>query len=394
MRKRHPIYDRPVGVFAILAAVVVLGGLLIPRIPVDIMPSFRSSSFFIRSNGIRHRKRDARRCNQAPEGILRGVSGVESVYTRTGDGRVFAVITPSDNVDKQALIAQVTESIDASLHRFPDDFTYRAGSWNNDDTPPVAFALGSGSLSPGDFEEFITQRVIPSLSRIEGVVAVSQGEIDPGQVQVYLERNRITAGDVNPQELATQLTSLESSSVVHTSDAATQAQKTVLLLKLDDGNSEHLADMPISHGLNLGDVALLHRTVAGSERIVLVNGKPGLALEVYRSADANGYRVSQAAEAAMRRLTAEYNLPFIVPTATHRTINAAASELMDSSIWGAISALFFSPPIFAQNPSDPLGVPSHTGLAGLGRHRPRGERKCGQYFHHGRFSLSPWHADR
>ena len=43
----------------------------------------------------------------------------------------------------------------------------------------------------------------------------------------------------------------------------------------------------------------------------------------------------------MTRLTAAHNLPFIVPTATHRTINAATGELIDSGIWGAISAVFF-----------------------------------------------------
>ena len=108
-------------------------------------------------------------------------------------------------------------------------------------------------------------------------MAVSQGDMDPGQIQVYLERNRIAAGDVNLQDLADQLRSPESTSVVYASDAASQEQQTVLHLSLDDGDSSNLSDMPIGEGLSLGDVAL-HRTVAGAERIVLVNGKPGVVL--------------------------------------------------------------------------------------------------------------------
>ena len=43
----------------------------------------------------------------------------------------------------------------------------------------------------------------------------------------------------------------------------------------------------------------------------------------------------------MNRLAVQHDFSFIVPKATHRTIDAAATQLIDSGIWGAISAVFF-----------------------------------------------------
>ena len=282
MRQRHPIYDRPVGVFAILAAVMVLGALLVPRLAVDIMPSFSSSALFLRGSVESATvKETLEEVTRPLEGMIRGIEGIDSVYSSSRDGRVFLVISPSARLDKQTVLARVGEVVDTSIHQLPDDFSYTIGSWNNDNTPPVAFAIGAGDMHPADFDELIRETVIPALSRIDGVVTVTQGEIDPAQIQVYLERNRITAAEINPQELATQLSSLESSSVVYVSaepggDGNDGSEReTILHLKLDAGDSSRLEALPVDDGLVLSDVALLNRTQAGAERIVLVNGKPG-----------------------------------------------------------------------------------------------------------------------
>ncbi|TVR44982.1 MAG: efflux RND transporter permease subunit [Planctomycetota bacterium] len=327
---------------AILAAIMVLGALLVPRLPVDIWPSFRSQTIWVHlqvEEGSTDENLD--QVTRPLEGLLRGIPGVSGVTTRTRDRHVRAWVSPAEGSDSRSILAAIGDVLGANLHRFPEGMNYRFGSWSNDDSPPIAFAIGAGSLSPGAFEALIEEDLIPAIAAIDGVAAATQGDYDPGQVQIYLERSRMQSAGINPQDLAEQLSALQPRSLSVPLREGGSQWDTVLQLRLDGASQAMLEQLPVGENSRLQEVAVVHRAPPGGDRVVLVNGRPGAVISVFRSPEANGYRVSQRAETTMRQLAEIHRIDLIVPTATHRTINAATVELLGSFVWGACFALLF-----------------------------------------------------
>ncbi|TVR13224.1 MAG: efflux RND transporter permease subunit [Planctomycetota bacterium] len=342
MLARHPLYDRPIAVMAILVAVMVLGGLLLPRLPVDIWPSFQSQAVFIRASVDRGTAEETlEQVTRPMEGLLRGVAGVETITSLTRPHWTRLVVSPTADADTRQVLSSINDTLAAQRHLFPDEMQLRVGTWSNEDTPPIAFAIGSGNHHPHAFHILLEEVIIPELASIEGVAAATYGDEDPARLDVILDRHRLQAADLSPHQVAQQLSTLQPTSLAMQLRNETGVREQMVHMRLNQGGADSLRNLRVDRRHQLDDVAQIVAQSAGADRVVLVNGIPGALVSVFRSPEANGYRVSAEAERRMQHLAAIHDFDLVIPTATHRTINAAGGELLSSGLWGgAFAALF------------------------------------------------------
>ena len=114
-RARH-LYDRPIGVLAVLTALMVLGGMTLPSMRINLKPAGLTAPLIYVSMTM-----DTESTAEALEGltrpteeILRSLPGVETVSSRTRGNSVRVYVMPAANVSLSMLTSQVSEGVPLS----------------------------------------------------------------------------------------------------------------------------------------------------------------------------------------------------------------------------------------------------------------------------------------
>ncbi|HEX3133628.1 MAG TPA: efflux RND transporter permease subunit, partial [Planctomycetota bacterium] len=171
--RRH-LYDRPIGVLAVLAALLVLGALTLPSMRINLKPEgLTAPLIWVRLSMDTESSAEAlEELTRPAEEILRSLPGVDSVGSNTQGGSVRLFIMPAANVTLTELSNQVSEALDNNRFRLPSNARPRIGTFSESDPPMVAAAFNPGNYDDGTFREVIERDLMPQLLRVLGVAVV------------------------------------------------------------------------------------------------------------------------------------------------------------------------------------------------------------------------------
>ena len=155
-RARH-LYDRPIGVLAVLTALMVLGGMTLPSMRINLKPAGLTAPLIYVSMTM-----DTESTAEALEGltrpteeILRSLPGVETVSSRTRGNSVRVYVMPAANVSLSMLTSQVSEALDNNSYRLPSTTRPSIGTFSESDPPMVAAAFNPGKYDDATFRDFM-----------------------------------------------------------------------------------------------------------------------------------------------------------------------------------------------------------------------------------------------
>jgi hydrophobic/amphiphilic exporter-1 (mainly G- bacteria), HAE1 family len=334
--RRH-IYDRPIGVLAVLLALMVLGGMTLPSMRINLQPEgLTAPLIWVRlSMDTESSSETLEQLTRPTEEILRSLPGVDSVSSNTNKGSVRLSVMPAANVTLTELTTQVSEALDNNRYRLPGNARPRIGTYSESDAPMVAAAFNSGDYNDATFRDVMEHELSPQLLRVPGVAAVTHNLEGEGTLLVAFSPELAAATRTDLGKISSHLTSAQPKSYQIPIVQDGHRGEEIIRLRSDDLTQSQLPELRISPTNQLKEIALVDRLPSNYGHWVNVDGKPGCTISVFPSPDANSYAASKEVVRVLERESKRLGLHYVLQSSTHIQIDAAAAELFSAALWGA-----------------------------------------------------------
>ncbi len=295
--------QRPVSVFVLFMALMVLGFIAWTRIPLTMLPEgFEPHQLWVQIPFPNASPRETDELVVRPIAEQLGtVSGLKQLRSRArADSAGFGVVfEPSVNMDDA--YNDVVDRIERALPDLPSDVErYFVFKYNPSDEP----ILWAGVTFPDAVEdpyELMERVVVPRLERIPGVASVDLWGVNSRGIYIDWDRDALVAHGVDIGEVQRDL---QSDNFQKSGGRIAEGGRVAHVRSLSRLSSvEDLRRYPIQGGtLVLDDVAdISYRKVADAD-IDRVDGKRSAAFGVRKESSANTVEVGAAIQAALKEL--------------------------------------------------------------------------------------------
>ena len=237
------------------------------------------------------------------------IAGVDSITASStlGSTRITLQFNLNRNIDAaaadvQAAIARSSRSLPSNLTSTP---SYR--KVNPADSPIIFLALTSDTAPVTQMDDIAQNVLSPALSTIEGVAQAQVFGSKTYAVRVEADANKLNARGLSLNSLAnalrdandqTPLGTLQNNSQALTLNADTQRTNAAEFRTL-------IIATPKEGVVRLGDVATVQDSIENTNQGTWLDGKPTIALAVYRQPDANTVDVVDKVKAELPQLDAD-----------------------------------------------------------------------------------------
>ena len=340
---------RPVTLLMLFLALLVVGLIAYPRIPMQLMPeglSFGFCTIYIPVPDATPREvmeEVAKPC----EDVLRVIPGIRRISSGSSSRscRLWLEISPS--VDMQVLVADVRDRLERAKAFWPEGVDrYSIWRQNESEMPILISALSMDvDETQVDVDHVFDEVVRRRLESVDGVARVTIWGLLTKRVEIGLDSDRVDAHGVPLSEVIQRLSA---------------DHQTVGIGSVDDGDSElfvvadgklrsfdEVLEYPAGGGLRVKDFAEVDYQYSVQEFFSRLNGKPTRVIAVNKTSTANTVEVCARLETALRSLESE--LQGRVPTLQKvealtwlnqgEMIRLSVKSLRDTGLWGGIFAV-------------------------------------------------------
>ena len=345
-RQRH-LYQRPIGVLAVLAALLVLGAMAIPQMRIRLISGGEFSSQIYVSLGVSGlgTLETLDRLTRPAEEIARSQPACGDIETNTSNGTVSLRIQPAKGNTSRTLVSQLTQAFASNKHRFPKEMQAPSiHSWSDSSWPLLVVAINQGDLHEDAFNQLITRGLLPAIQSVPGIAKADTYRQGEPSVRIAFNSFRLGSMGMQVEQAVQAITaasglSSKNNAPLSLRDESASRQIRIVPPPLTPGT---LPSVRIDNKTSLSDIALVEaRDPARDEFQLLIDGKPGEGLVVYASADANVYRLSQTISALIDRECEKHGLVKRILFDSHTAFNEIAYEILISAGWCAGFSLLF-----------------------------------------------------
>lgn len=339
--RRH-LSDRPIGVLAVLVSILVLGALAIPGMRIRLFSGgdFGPGAVYVSIgvNGLAIGE-TLDRITRPAEEIIRSLAAAENVRSNTGNGFVSLQVSAARGFTGQQLVTQLTQAFGSHRHRFPEGMREPSiNSWSSDSMPLVVAALDRGAFSDEAFREFLDRVLIPTVQTIPGVARAEVMRYGNRSVRIALDADRLAALRLDSERAAQVVNGLAATPQSFPLPAVegsgtTERHVRVLPQPMTPGT---LPTLRLDGRTSLADIATMEqRDPLRDDFRILVNGRPGEALTVFATADANVYRASHEVGVVIAAECAAHGMTAHLVQNSHEAFDEIAHEILVAAGWCA-----------------------------------------------------------
>ena len=339
--------NRPVTIFMVFFALIVIGMVATSRLKQELIPSvFSNSDMSVRVNWRDAPAKEVLENITLPlEEELSTLKGLEQIRSSTwvGGARVNLSFKPSINAN--VAYREVRDRIERARLLFPDDVeppTIRKDDVSNIPTVVYGIIVDDGI---DDYVGLVENGILPTLERIDGVADVDIGAVQGKEIFIDIHREALEAAGLNPLRVTR---SLADDNFTLVAGQAQSGNKQYLLrsvsqfITLDD-----IKNRLVAKNIQLKDIASVQYKTQDTRWAITVNSKRALTLRVVKEGGANTVDVAQRINQALDTLGAQpelQSLRFKKLFDQGEEIQSALKNLIDSGKYGALLAfivLFF-----------------------------------------------------
>ncbi len=337
--------QRPIAVSMFFAALVLIGVLSYPRLPVDLLPSITYPRLTVITTYTDIPAEDLERLVTQPlEEVVTALAGVRNVESRTREG--ISTITVEYEWGTQMDFANLNlrEAIDRVAFR--QDFPRAAERpvilrWDPT-SRPISILVLEGQNRIEDITEFAREVVKPALEQVDGV---SQAEVVGGadrEILVQPDARMLAVYGIEVGDIANAL----ARSNINFPGGKVRQGPLHLSLRID-GEYENLEQIratdivrPGRAAIRVGDVAEVLDTVKELEGVTLLEDEPVVSLLIYKEPEANTLAVSEAIDRSLEAIRGDFtglDYRFVYRDAEY--VAASFSGLEQSLLFGGLLAI-------------------------------------------------------
>ena len=281
---------RPVTVAMVFIAALVLGAIAYTRVPLTMMPAgLESSRLWVhipyRNASPAEIEKDI---TQPVEGVLRTMSGIESLDSRTYENGARVGVRFRDNVDMSEAYNQLRDRVDRVMAELPDEVReIRVRRWSADNWPVMWMGFPITEERP-DLHQLIQEHIVRPLEQVDGVANVELwGGTPEPRVEIALIRDRMNAARVNMYSLMRQLQ--DDNFTVSSGWVRDNGHKLYIRSSSRFASIDEIREIPIrGHmGLKLGDVANITHAPPEQDHFRRIDGQNAVTMGIHKESTAN-----------------------------------------------------------------------------------------------------------
>ncbi len=246
------------------------------------------------------------RITQPLEDRLSGIGGIETIASRSQDGRSEITIEFRSGLNVDSAANDVRDRVAGVLGDLPDDtLPPEVRKVDADAQPIIFFFVRAPSWDPIKLGEFTERVVVDRLSTVDGVAQVFTPGLAKPAMRIWLDPGRLSAFKLTPRDVETALRSQNIELPAGRIEAT--EQNVSLRVNRSFTSPAEFRTLVIGRGpdgylVRLGDVSRVEEGPENPYSIFRFNGQRGVGLGVVRQSGANTLAVARALKAEVAEI--------------------------------------------------------------------------------------------
>ncbi|PKK89094.1 MAG: acriflavin resistance protein [Candidatus Wallbacteria bacterium HGW-Wallbacteria-1] len=335
--------NRPVMTVMGTLLVMILGGVSLRNLPIDLMPDISMPRLSISTNYGNASPEEVEELITRPiEEAVAAVPGVEEIESDSGEGRSRVSISFVWGTDIDAASNDVRDRLDRIIARLPDDAdrpTMR--KFSPSDFPILVLGVAS-DLDPTVLRTMIDNQVKFRVERVNGVAAIDIRGGNEREIHIDLDQWRMKAMKISLNQIISRI---RDSNVNLPAGSIHLGNMDIRLRTPGTFNSlEQLADTVVAMvddaPVKVRDLGTVVDSWVEKTSNVLVNGKPGIQLMVYKQSGSNTVEVAQSVIDEIESINRDFPRLSVIPIIdTSQYIKSAITNMSQSTLYGSMLAI-------------------------------------------------------
>ena len=242
------------------------------------------------------------RITQVLEDSLSGIEGIETLQSRSRNGRSSVTLEFTLNRDIEAAANDVRDAISGVADRLPDEADAPEVEKADSDSDTIIWLnMSSTTMDTLELSDYADRYVVDRLSSLDGVAQVRIGGRQRYAMRIWLDSAAMAARGITPVDIENALRAEN----VELPAGRIESETRDFTLRVERGYTEpdDFAQIPLREGednyvVRLGDVAQVELASAERRAYYQSNGQPNIGLGIIKTSTANALDVTRAARAA------------------------------------------------------------------------------------------------
>jgi len=272
------------------------------------------------------------------EDQLDGMENLDRLSATAQEGRASIIARFKLDTDLNYETIDVQRRVDTARIYMPSDLTPpEVDKFGTGSDPILEEAVSSRKLSAAQLSDLVSQRIVPELKAVPGVLSVDTAGDTAREIHVYPDQSRLLSANATLSDLSGILERNNANLPGGRIDATTQ--ETTVSVHADIVAPQDILHIPVAvpggakNTLTIGDLARVEDGHIEQRRPTHYNGSASTLLDVQRQIDADTLKTTALARAAMAKIAKQF------PNVTFGEIDASA-DYTTASVNGVLQSLF------------------------------------------------------
>ncbi|WP_069659330.1 efflux RND transporter permease subunit [Arcticibacter eurypsychrophilus] len=342
---------RPTIVVVLFTVLTILGYISYRSLSYELLPKFSPSVVSVTT--IYPGASPSEVENTVTKKIEDAVSSMENIKKLNAtsyESLSSVVITLNSGTDVDLALNDAQRKVNAILSQLPDDVEAPSLNKFSLDDLPVITMSSTSNMDDAAFYDLMDNRIVPAISRVDGVAQVNIIGGREREIQVSVDDNKLQAYGLSLLDIQQVIQS--SNLDFPTGSVKTNNRDILVRLAGKYSSVEELRNLVVSdkNGIQvrLGEVADVQDAQKDVEKLARVDRKASIALQVIKQSDANAVEVSKGIHAIISSLQTDYaknNLKLTIASDssiyTLESADAVIHDLILAVLLVAFVMLFF-----------------------------------------------------
>lgn len=333
---------RPVLTVMATFLIIILGGVSLRRLPIDLMPDISMPRISISTSYSNASPEEVEELITRPiEAAVSAVPGVDQIESESAEGNSRVSVSFVWGTDLDAAANDLRDRLDRVLSRLPDEAdrpTLR--KFNPADMPILVLGVGS-DIDPTVLRTMLDNQVKFRLERVNGVAAIDVMGGNEREIHVDIDPYRLKALKISLDKI---LGAIRASNVNLPAGSIYRGNMDIRLrtpgtFRNLDEIRETVVAMVEGAPVRLADIAVIEDSWVDKTSLILVNGKPGIQLRVYKQSGSNTVEIAKEVLKEVERINLDFPRLIVTPIMdTSEYVERSINNMTSSMIYGGLLA--------------------------------------------------------
>ncbi len=339
--------DRFVLSIAVFGALVLFGLITLPRLGVDLLPSFNVPIVAVTiSDPGAAPSVVANQISKPVTNTLATLTGVRNITSQSTEGFSTVVVQfhSGQSINQLAVnVQQHLAGIRASLP--PGTKSPVVSKFNPNGAPILSVALSASGVPLTQLADYASNTLQPTLQRVPGVADIQVQGAPQRQIQVLLNPDTLTVFHLTPTQVASAIGAASVSEAAGNVNEG--GQQVLYAVDSSAHRASQVAALPVDPqlGISVGDLATVTDRGAVATSYARVNGQPVVLLGVIKAAGSNAVAVAAGVKAVVAKLPlpAGYHAQIVDDTTSFikASVNSTFAEIVATVLVVSLVVLIF-----------------------------------------------------